>query len=71
MHPKSFRYGASFVNRWSGLHHNLIRPLQRPLMDCVFLRNVLIYFDDASKQTVLTHVINQIAPGGLSGGRAI
>ncbi len=62
--PKEFQVRREFREQVEWLHHNLIRPLQRPLMDCVFLRNVLIYFDDASKQTVLTHVINQIAPGG-------
>jgi chemotaxis protein methyltransferase CheR len=62
--PREYQVRSEFRNQVEWVHHNLMHPLQRPLMDCVFLRNVLIYFDDVSKQTVLTNVINQILPGG-------
>jgi len=32
--------------------------------DCVFIRNVLIYFDRESKKVVIKHLINALAPGG-------
>ncbi|MGI9518737.1 MAG: CheR family methyltransferase [Pirellulaceae bacterium] len=44
--------------------HNLMLPLDQPQFDCIFLCNVLIYFDAASKQTVLGHVTDSLAPGG-------
>lgn len=45
-------------------HHNLMHPKVGPKFDCIFLRNVLIYFDEASKQTVLNHVVASLAEGG-------
>lgn len=62
--PREYQVRAEFREQVEWIHHNLIHPLQRPPMDCVFLRNVLIYFDEVSKQTVLTNVVNQIVPGG-------
>ena len=32
--------------------------------DCVFIRNVLIYFDRDSKRTVVANLIDAMAPGG-------
>jgi chemotaxis protein methyltransferase CheR len=45
--------------------HNLLEPLKEPPFDLVFLKNVLIYFDVASKQRVLNHVLPLVAPGGM------
>ena len=45
--------------------HNLIEPLRQPPFDLVLLKNVLIYFDAASKKTVLAHIRAAIRPGGL------
>lgn len=44
--------------------HNLMEPLKLPPFDCIFIRNVLIYFDRASKQVVINHLVNSLAPGG-------
>lgn len=45
--------------------HNLIEPLRGEApFDLVFVKNVLIYFDPASKKTVLEHVKRLVAPGG-------
>lgn len=44
--------------------HNLLEPLAEPLFDCIFLKNVLIYFDATSKQTVVKHLLARLAPGG-------
>ena len=44
---------------------NLVRPIVGlPLMDIVFLRNVLIYFDVPTKQAVVEKVARMMAPGG-------
>jgi chemotaxis protein methyltransferase CheR len=45
-------------------HHNLLEPLAEPAFDCVFLKNVLIYFDANSKRTVVKHLLARLAPGG-------
>jgi chemotaxis protein methyltransferase CheR len=51
--------------------HNLMEPLAETPFDVVFVRNVLIYFDDASKQTVLNRILASLRPGGyLVTGRA-
>jgi chemotaxis protein methyltransferase CheR len=44
-------------------HNLLLRPPEEPF-DCVFLKNVLIYFDGASKRTVIGHVLRALVPGG-------
>lgn len=44
--------------------HNLIRPIQDGSFDCVFIKNVLIYFDAQSKQSVTRHLIHSLAEGG-------
>lgn len=45
--------------------HNLLEPLKEAPFDVVFLKNVLIYFDDASKKRVVEHVRKLIRPGGM------
>lgn len=44
--------------------HNLMEPIRVPPFDCIFIRNVLIYFDRKSKQVVIQHLIDALAPGG-------
>jgi chemotaxis protein methyltransferase CheR len=44
--------------------HNLMQPAPHRNLDCLFLRNVLIYFDTRSKETVLRNVVDAIRPGG-------
>lgn len=44
--------------------HNLLFPLREEHFDCIFLKNVLIYFDTESKQTVVNNVIDAMAKGG-------
>lgn len=45
--------------------HNLLDPFDESPFDAVFLKNVLIYFDAASKQKALSHVLPLVAPGGV------
>jgi len=45
--------------------HNLLHPLRERPFDLVLLKNVLIYFDAASKKTVMENVRAAVRPGGL------
>jgi chemotaxis protein methyltransferase CheR len=45
--------------------HNLLERLDEEPFDLVVLKNVLIYFDAASKRTVMNNVREKIRPGGL------
>jgi len=50
------------------VHLNLVdRPSMRKvsMMDFIFCRNVLIYFDDASRKQVLSSFYDALAPGGF------
>lgn len=44
--------------------HNLLDPLNEKPFDLVFLKNVLIYFDRASRKKVMEQVQRMIRPGG-------
>jgi chemotaxis protein methyltransferase CheR len=44
--------------------HNLLLPMREEPFDCIFLKNVLIYFDSVSKQTVVRNVLTALAKGG-------
>ena len=43
--------------------HNLMKPLNLPPFDCVFIRNVLIYFDRESKRKVVENIVKSMADG--------
>ena len=71
---KSYFAEDSKKERWSikpevkGLvtwkQHNLIFQLREEPFDCIFLKNVLIYFDTESKQTVIRNLLSLLARGG-------
>jgi chemotaxis protein methyltransferase CheR len=45
-------------------YHNLIKPnLEKPF-DCIWLRNVLIYFDRESKGKVIDNLVRSLVSGG-------
>jgi chemotaxis protein methyltransferase CheR len=44
--------------------HNLMRQFVEEPFDCVFIKNVLIYFDAKSKQAVTRHLLKALAAGG-------
>ena len=44
--------------------HNLLDPLGGPRQDCIFIRNVFIYFDRESKRRAVRNLIDALAPGG-------
>ena len=44
--------------------HNLLRPIGVESFDCIFIKNVLIYFDADSKQAVVRNLLASLAKGG-------
>ncbi|WZP00220.1 protein-glutamate O-methyltransferase CheR [Isosphaeraceae bacterium EP7] len=44
--------------------HNLLRPIAQEPFDCIFIKNVLIYFDDESKRVVVRRLLDALARGG-------
>ena len=44
--------------------HNLMSPLNEGTFDCIFIRNVLIYFDRQSKAVVVKNLLGALADGG-------
>ncbi len=51
-------------NQTTWKSHNLMRPLIEEPFDCIFIKNVLIYFDTKSKQAVTRHLLKSLAPAG-------
>ena len=45
-------------------NHNLMEPLPAPPFDCIFISNVLIYFDRSSKEVVIENLIRALKVGG-------
>jgi len=44
--------------------HNLMEPLKERNFDLIFLKNVLIYFDNTSKQVVIKNILQALRPNG-------
>ncbi len=44
--------------------HNLMEANPQRNYDCIFIRNVLIYFSRESKQVVIDHLVRSLADGG-------
>ena len=59
-----FELRNDFRERVTFERHNLMNPIRHAAFDCIFLRNVLIYFDTDSKQQVLRQIANALVPGG-------
>jgi chemotaxis protein methyltransferase CheR len=45
-------------------HHNLVKPPPALKFDCIFICNVLIYFDQDSKQRAIENLLNALNVGG-------
>lgn len=53
------------LTRWTTFRqHNLLEPLKERPFDLIFVKNVLIYFDVASKKRALANIVPLLAPGG-------
>jgi chemotaxis protein methyltransferase CheR len=62
----SFRIADEVRQRVQFFRHNLLQDAAAlGLFDVIFLRNVLIYFDAASKQQILERVLERLRPRGL------
>ena len=44
--------------------HNLLSKPKGGPYDCIFIKNVLIYFDDSSRVVVVEHLLSALKPGG-------
>lgn len=54
------------LRRWTKFRqHNLLDQLKVPPFDLIFLKNVLIYFDNEAKKTVAAHLCHLLKPGGV------
>lgn len=56
--------GKTLRDHVSFQQHNLMEPMRSEPFDCIFLRNVMIYFDRESKKKALQHLIASLAPEG-------
>ena len=54
-----------FRSRATFRRHSLLDPVGGGPFDCIFLKNVLIYFDAASKKVAVGYVLDALAPGGV------
>ncbi len=66
--PETYRVAPETARLVTSRHMNLCdRQAMRAIhdMDFVFCRNVLIYFDDASRKTVVDHFYGSLNPGGF------
>ncbi len=44
--------------------HNLLSDTPKDMYDIIFCRNVMIYFDNPTRQRVVTHLVQALNPGG-------
>jgi len=64
-HPEGFELSADIRNRVTYQEINLLDPFPVSWQfDIIFCRNVLIYFDAATKTQVLANIANQLQPDG-------
>ncbi len=62
----TFRLNDALKARLSFCTHNLLVPnAALGAFDVIFLRNVLIYFDDARRRQIVRNVMMHLKPGGL------
>lgn len=63
-----FKIKENFRKNITWLPHNLLSPLPPGgLFDIILCRNVLIYFGDADRRRVLSHLIKGLQPHGFIG----
>ncbi|MCV4342543.1 CheR family methyltransferase [Pseudomonas capsici] len=62
-----FRVKAALRDRITLQEVNIVQPLAEDvgMFDVIFLRNVLIYFDNEEKKRIVQRLVCQLRPGGL------
>lgn len=62
-----FRIGDKIKKHLKYMHINLTDtiPQEVGMFDVIFLRNMIIYFDDTHKKIIVENVIKQLKPGGF------
>jgi chemotaxis protein methyltransferase CheR len=64
--PKGYRVKPLLRRRIDFKEHNLLRLIHYfGFFDVIFCRNVLIYFDEATKRSVLERLASALHPGGM------
>lgn len=59
-----FRIRPTIQNMVAFKNHNLIKPMTDKPFDCIWIRNVLIYFNRESKAKVIENLVRSLASGG-------
>jgi chemotaxis protein methyltransferase CheR len=62
--PNQFRLRPAIAQMVTFKHHNLMKPFPEKPFDCIWIRNVLIYFDRQSKAKVIDNLVRSLASGG-------
>ncbi len=62
--PGHFRLRPTIAKMVSFKNHNLMKPNHESPFDCIWLRNVLIYFDRESKAKVIENLVRSMVSGG-------
>lgn len=62
--PGDFRLRPAIAQMVTIKSHNLMKPFLEKPFDCIWLRNVLIYFDRISKAKVIENIVRSLASGG-------
>ena len=61
---KTFRIHKIIRDAVSFRYHNLMDPYHKDTYDLIMCRNVMIYFDDASRKRILSHLKNSLHKQG-------
>lgn len=59
-----FRIRPTIQNMVAFKKHNLMKPMNDKPFDCIWIRNVLIYFNRESKAKVIENLVRSLASGG-------
>ena len=62
--PGEFHLRPAITEMVKFKNHNLIKPFLEKPFDCIWLRNVLIYFDRESKAKVIENLVRSMVSGG-------
>lgn len=62
---KTFRFHDKILKRVDFQHFNLMHRFQANRFDFIFLRNVLIYFNDLDQKRIVDNVLQALKPGGI------